>query len=110
MRDTDGRRVSWEHEHAGRCVGGIRDGDSRIRPANNARLADSLPDLSDPATGGILLAMLDAATGHDMHAVPLYAGGWQVSVTDGPAAGEHAGPSLGEACARALIAIGRVAP
>ncbi len=66
---------------------------------------DDLPDLTDPATGGVLLGMLppnvilcdDGGTSH---------GGWHVEIVDG---GRWYGSTLAEAAARALVALGRCA-
>jgi hypothetical protein len=59
---------------------------------------DGLPDLGDPATVGCLLAMLPP---NRWAVTPAIGGGWTVE-TRGQV---HGGPTLGEAVARALIAV-----
>ena len=78
------------------------EGDWCANPCTGAHLRD-VPDLTDPATGGVLLEAL-GLDGWDVicsfHDFP----GWQVSsYREGLAFG---GATLAEACARALVARG----
>ena len=59
MRDNQGRRVS----SLGVYPTGIPDGDSRVRPDNSVSRQPILPDLTDPATIGCLLALVREAWG-----------------------------------------------
>lgn len=105
MRDTSGLRVV--RMDGAVPIWATEDG----RRLDGERLGGHLPDLDDGATGGCLLAMLTAlgevfihgAIGGDepclVRAYP-FAGG-------GPIYGQ--GPTLGRACALALVAIGRCA-
>ena len=61
MRDSSGVRVSRgvaETPEDAFYPGGIRDGDWRVRPDNAVVTVDALPDLTDPATLGCLLALV----------------------------------------------------
>ncbi len=72
-----------------------------------------VPDLSDPATAGVLLAMLARDIGpgwRDMMCLSHEDGHWVICdyQDDGP---EFIAPTLGEACARALLDVwGPVSP
>lgn len=72
------------------------EGDLAIHPDWGT---EPVPDLHDPtgATAGVLLAMLREAT-PDVVVSVVYAGGWLCDP------GEHEGPTLGVAVARALLA------
>lgn len=65
----------------------------------------ALPDISDPATAGLLLQMVPNFAG-----VEREGSAWLVCVgVAGESTRVFAGPTLGEACARACIAAGRCA-
>lgn len=57
MRDQHGRRIAWTQTYPG----GICDGDVRVRPDNGPVRHDSVPDFTDPATLGCLLALVREA-------------------------------------------------
>lgn len=77
--------------------------DRRARPETTAITTGSIPDLHHPATAGVLLAML-AATGRLTCVYPPGVDNdWRVDLRYQQAA---TGPTLGVACARALVALG----
>ena len=67
----------------------------------------SMPDLTDAATGGVLLGWL-AEMGLGLN-VSVREMRWSVSIMLGRAHSHYDGGTLAEACARALVAIGRCA-
>lgn len=75
---VSGRRVSWVRTDGGGTAGGIRD-DDRVRPDNG--LVDwtrGLPDFSDPATLGCLLALVREAWASPLIYVEPRRGGFEV--------------------------------
>lgn len=65
----------------------------------------ALPDLTDDATGGVLLGWLAAMD--QWPNIEHIAGGW--SIAHGRTGHTYPGATLAEACARALVAVGRCA-
>jgi len=84
MRTMSGIRVSWCDAIG--TNGGIQDGDCRVRPKQRVITSievdwqheqdggSGLPDLSDPATNGCMLALVREAWGSDAR-VTLYSDG-----------------------------------
>lgn len=70
--------------------------------------AGTVPDLADPATAGCLIALLREVTENfDLEPEPEVADGqgWCCSVCDGDVWIPHDGATMGEAVARALLAV-----
>lgn len=68
---------------------------------------EAIPDLADPATGGVLVHWI-AEMGLSL-AVSVDTMHWTVGITLHPERRHFPGSTLAEACARALVAIGRCA-
>ena len=81
----------------------IEDGRYVYKPCINPTLPPAIPDLTDAATGGVLLAMLMPRTIRPPRpGLPAWA--VVAATTDGGAVTCH-GTTLAEACARALLAV-----
>lgn len=101
-------RWRWEpgvafHENQTPGAGLYRDGRGRVQDGLDAVPHAATPDLSDPATVGVLLSWLPLrmrSPGTD-DAIWPHGTGWRVRV-DG---GLHPGATLGEAVARALLSL-----
>lgn len=85
-------QVSWGADFIRRTAGGMR-----VQGYGSERL----PDLADPATGGILLGML----GDNCIEVLVDRGGCRVKTTTLMLATYNEGTTLAEACALALLSV-----
>ena len=97
---TDGKPDLWEYRGytRGPCAAGS------LADTSPWDYADAYPDLTDAATGGVLLGMLLDVALVDLN-------GMRGTVTLQLVVREeyYRGTTLGEACARALVALGRCA-